>query len=257
MTHWHLWLDDAHAGPVNMARDEALLELATEEGIGVLRLYRWAPFTLSFGAHEPALRRYDRERIEGLGLAVVRRPTGGRAVWHADELTYAVAAPEVMLGTLAESYHAIHTAIADALRGLGASVSLAKRPSEPAALEDGACFASPIGGEIVARGKKVVGSAQLRRGGAFLQHGSILLAGSQEVVNDVTRGAPPGSGDITLSDVLGHPVDPAQLGAAIARAAREAWLGDWEEDSDLAERASRLADRHLPRFSSEEWTWRR
>lgn len=254
---WHLWLDAAHRGPVNMARDEALLGLATQDGIGVLRLYRWAPFTLSFGAHEPALRRYDRERIEALGLPVVRRPTGGRAVWHAEELTYSVAAPEAFLGSLAESYHAIHTAIADALRSFGASVSLAPRPTEPAALEDGACFASPIGGEIVSQGKKVVGSAQLRRGGAFLQHGSILLSGSQGVVNDVTRGAPPGSGDITVDRILGHPVDPAALGHAISRAARDTWLGDWTDGSTVAERASTLAERHLARFSSEEWTWRR
>jgi lipoate-protein ligase A len=254
---WHLWLDEAHAGPVNMARDEALLEIAAETGNGVLRIYRWAPFTLSFGAHEPALRRYDRDRIEALGLPVVRRPTGGRAVWHAEELTYAVAAPESAFGSLTETYHAIHTAIADALRGMGASVTLARRPAAPPALEDGACFASPIGGEIVAGGRKAVGSAQLRRGGAFLQHGSILLSGSQDIVNDVTRGAPPEGGEITLADVLGRRVDPAAVASALTRAARDAWLGDWDDGGPLAGRAAALAERHVARFASEEWTWRR
>ncbi|MGH7735607.1 MAG: lipoate--protein ligase family protein, partial [Gemmatimonadales bacterium] len=204
-----------------MARDEALLELAASDGLRILRLYRWSPATLSFGANEPALRRYDRDRIESLGLPVVRRPTGGRAVWHADEITYAVAAPIDAFGNLAETYHAIHTVIADALRKLGASVSLARKPAGPAALEDGACFAAPAGGEVVARGRKVVGSAQLRRGDAFLQHGSILLSGSQATVNDVTRGAPPNGADISLDTLLGRAVTSEEVAEQVARAARE------------------------------------
>lgn len=255
--HWHLWLDSAHTGPENMARDEALLELAASDGLRTLRLYRWAPATLSFGAHEPALRRYDRDRIEALGLPVVRRPTGGRAVWHADELTYAVAAPTDTFGTLAETYHAIHTVIADALRGLGASVSLARKPVAPAALEDGACFASPAGGEVIARGRKVVGSAQLRRGGSFLQHGSILLSGSQATVNDVTRGAPPHGADISLDALLGRTVGAEEVAEQLARAARDGWIGPWEDAGPTADRAVALAERHLARFRSDDWTWRR
>lgn len=255
--YWHLWLDAARPGPLNMAVDEALLDLVTTERVGVLRLYRWDPWTLSFGAHEPALRRYDRARIEALRLPVVRRPTGGRAVWHADEVTYAIAAPTDTFGSLTETYHAIHTAIADALRALGAPVSLARRPAAPPALEEGACFASPVGGEIVARHRKVVGSAQLRRGDAFLQHGSILLSGSQAPVNDVTRGAPPDGVDITLGELLGHPVEATAVTVALAEAARNAWPGNWEEIDRLAPRAMALAEPLLPRFRSEEWTWRR
>ena len=255
--HWHLWLDAAHAGPENMARDEALLDLAAAERIGVLRLYRWAPATLSFGAHEPALRRYDADRIAALGLAVVRRPTGGRAVWHADELTYAVAAPTDTFGTLAETYHAIHTVIADGLRALGAAVTLARKPVDPPALEDGACFAAPVGGEIVARGRKVTGSAQLRRGDAFLQHGSILLAGTQATVNDVTRGAPPRGADVSLAELLGRRIEADEVAEAVARAARDGWVGTWDATGDLAERATALAERHVPGFRTDEWTWRR
>lgn len=254
---WHLWLDTAHSGPENMARDEALLELAADDGIGILRLYRWTPATLSFGAHEPALRRYDRDRIDALALPVVRRPTGGRAVWHADELTYAVAAPIATFGTLAETYHAIHTVIADALRGLGAPVSLARKPIDPPALEDGACFAVPVGGEIIARGGKVVGSAQLRRGDAFLQHGSILLSGSQATVNDVTRGAAPDGADLSLAALLDRPIGADEVASAVARAARDGWIGEWETSGPVAERVARRAEAHVARFRSEEWTWRR
>ena len=240
-----------------MARDEALLDLAAADGIGILRLYRWAPATLSFGAHEPALRRYDRDRIDALTLPVVRRPTGGRAVWHADELTYAVAAPNTTFGTLAETYHAIHTVIAGALRALGAPVSLARKPTDPPTLGDGACFAVPVGGEIVARGRKVVGSAQLRRGDAFLQHGSILLSGSQATVNDVTRGAAPDGADITLGALLDRPVGAREVADAVAGSARDGWLGTWEAPSHIPERAAELAERHVGRFRTEEWTWRR
>ena len=105
-----------------MARDQALLDLAERSGGAFLRLYRWEPFCLSFGRHEPALRRYDRNRIRDLGLSCVRRPTGGRAVWHARELTYAVAAPLDAFGGLREAYHAIHQTIARALSSFGVPV---------------------------------------------------------------------------------------------------------------------------------------
>ena len=98
-----------------------------------LRLYRWAPHCLSFGRHEPALRRYDRARIESLGLDVVRRPTGGRAVWHAEELTYAIAAPAEELGGLRQAYHEIHAMLLDGFVRLGIAGELAPagRPVGP------------------------------------------------------------------------------------------------------------------------------
>ena len=101
--NWHHLADGPADAAHNMATDLALLDLAAERGIGFVRTYTWAPFALSFGANEPALKRYDRDAISARGLSVVRRPTGGRAVWHAEELTYAVAAPEGALGSLAES----------------------------------------------------------------------------------------------------------------------------------------------------------
>jgi lipoate-protein ligase A len=121
-----------------MAVDETLLDRAAG-GERWLRLYRWQP-ALSFGRHEPAERRYDIGAIERLALATVRRPTGGRAVWHAGELTYAVAAPSQGFGTLREAYAAIHLLVRDALRSLGAEAELA--PAGAAAPVDaGACFA--------------------------------------------------------------------------------------------------------------------
>src|SRR5512147_348802 len=120
-----LWIDATpRPGWLNMAIDRALLERA-QAGEQWLRLYAWSPACLSFGRHEPAARRYDRERIAALGLDVVRRPTGGRAVWHAGELTYALAAPAAAMGALREAYAEIHRVIRNAVRALGAAAELA------------------------------------------------------------------------------------------------------------------------------------
>src|SRR5438874_10713974 len=81
-----------------MAVDEALLDESDRTGGAFLRLYRFSPPCLSLGRNEPARARYDRAAITRLGITVVRRPTGGRAVWHEHEVTYAVAAPLAALG---------------------------------------------------------------------------------------------------------------------------------------------------------------
>ena len=171
---WQVMIDaTGRAGASNMALDALLLEDAARTGRATLRLYRWSPPCLSFGRNEPALARYDRAAIEHRGWDVVRRPTGGRAVWHEDEVTYAVAAPIAAFGSLHQSYCAIHERLAAALRTLGAPARLAPKNGRPAGLGVGACFASPVGGEITVHDRKVVGSAQVRLESAFLQHGSI------------------------------------------------------------------------------------
>lgn len=227
-----------------MAVDEALLHEAAASGRPTLRLYRWAPPCLSFGRNEPALARYDRAAIERLGLDVVRRPTGGRAVWHDAEVTYAVAAPIAEFGTLASSYRAIHACLADALRALGVLAELA--PSQrPANLSAGPCFAAPVGGEVLADGRKVIGSAQVRHGPAFLQHGSILLDGTQEVIQAVSRQSSAVSGATSLTAVLGCPVGFTEVADAVVSA--------WGTPFTVL---------HQPpppstAFSSPAWTWRR
>ncbi|HXG97203.1 MAG TPA: hypothetical protein VNJ06_08860, partial [Gemmatimonadales bacterium] len=146
-----------------MAADVALLDDAVHFGNASLRLYLWDPPTLSIGRNQ---------LVDGIaidGVAVVRRPTGGQAVWHEHEVTYAVAAPIAHFGSLRNAYCQIHTRIATALRSLGIDALLAGdrravRPSD----RPTSCFASPVGGEIMVQGRKLVGSAQVRRGDAFL-----------------------------------------------------------------------------------------
>ena len=250
---WSL-LDDLGPRPgwYQMALDLALLELAERRGEGFVRFYRWKPWCLSFGRHEPALRRYDRGRIEQQGLDTVRRPTGGRAVWHARELTYAVAAPVAWFGSLGESYRAIHQAIADALGTLGVRATLAEdRPV--AGVGTGACFAAPVGGEVMAAGRKLVGSAQLRLGGAFLQHGSLLLEDDQHLVAELTLGAAALPTDTTLTRVAGRTVPDHEAAGTLAVRFRQ-WPGQWRAfDLD----PEQLAGIHAARFRDPAWTWRR
>jgi lipoate-protein ligase A len=252
---WFLWVDELpRRGWMNMAIDAALLELAERDDVGFVRLYRWGPPCLSFGRHEPAARRYRRERIEALGLDVVRRPTGGRAVWHEAELTYAVAAPADALGSLAESHREIHRMLARALERLGVEVTLAPagRAAPPSA---GPCFDVASGGELVVGGRKVVGSAQLRTATAFLQHGSILLDGTQQVLPAVSAVPTPPSGATSLSAALARPTGFQEVAEQIAEAAR-AWPGSWRTVATgdvIVERAAAGADL----FRSDSWTWSR
>jgi lipoate-protein ligase A len=247
---WQLIIDLVGLpGPDNMAIDQALLEEADQGGAAFLRLYRWDPPCLSFGRNEPAAARYDRAALERRGLAVVRRPTGGRAVWHEHEVTYAVAAPMAAFGggegSLRASYRAIHARLAAALCALGVEATLA---SDRPPARHGPCFASPVGGEVLVNGRKVIGSAQVRRGAALLQHGSILLAGSQETVREVSRENGEGRGETTLCEVLGRTVTFEDVAAAVVAA----WDGAVTPIAPY---------RPLPsltvRFSDPAWTWRR
>ena len=250
---WNLWLDVARPGYLNMAIDQALLDRAGRYGERWLRLYRWQPHCLSFGRHEPAMRRYDPVRIAERGLDTVRRPTGGRAVWHGREVTYAIVTPANALGALRQAYLEIHQMLLQALRALGAPAVMAP-PRPPARLDAGACFAQPVGGEIIIAGKKVVGSAQRREGEALLQHGSILLHDDQAIVQAVTREASAnesGAGALLSVDLP----DQGELVEAVANAAAARWGGRWDPQPPI-ESVLELATSHVPRFRSDAWTWR-
>jgi lipoyl(octanoyl) transferase len=250
---WHLLIDELpRPGWTNMAIDHALLERAERQGESWLRLYQWAPHCLSFGRHEPARLRYDAEQISACGIDTVRRPTGGRAVWHAQELTYSVATPYSRFGTLHAAYVEIHQMLADALKMLGVAVSLADRRRTPP-LDSGPCFAHPVGGEVMMDGRKVVGSAQLRSGSALLQHGSVLLQDSQYVVRELMK-------EDRKPAPLPFQQEPwaeaGDVSEAITAVATHRWQGDWDRGADevaLLEEASI----HYPHYSSAAWTWSR
>src|SRR5947208_15863305 len=239
-------------GPENMAYDAGLLARADRTGSAFLRLYRFQPPCLSLGRNEPAAARYDRAAIARRGLDVVRRPTGGRAVWHEHEVTYAVAAPIATFGGLRGAYHAIHARLAAALHTLGVAATLAPdRPTARPPDRHGSCFATPVGGEVLVAGRKLVGSAQVRRGQAFLQHGSILLDGSQAMVQVVSRERGAGSGETTLAAVLGRPVSFEEVANAVIEA-----FGDVGAQHAAPLPSVRPTVRPSV-FQDPAWTWRR
>jgi lipoate-protein ligase A len=183
---WRLLLHPPDRGTWNMAVDEAILE---EVGLGssppTLRLYAWTPPCLSLGFSQTSAN-VDKAALNQNGWDLVRRPTGGKAILHTDELTYAVTAPlqePNVGGGLLKSYHSIAQPLMEALRLLGLhpesekndNLTPATRPQEPV------CFEVPSHYEITIQGKKLIGSAQARRKEALLQHGSVPLGG------DLTR----------------------------------------------------------------------
>jgi len=173
-------------------------------------------------------------------------------VWHDAEVTYAVAAPTSTFGSLPESYNIIHATLAAALRRLGVDALLAApQRSHAVQLDGGACFATPVGGEVITDRGKLVGSAQVRDRGAFLQHGSILLDDRQDVVTRVTRGQSARPAATSLSAVLGRSVAFEEVVDVIVAQATADWGGDWQDGE-----ADPLGI-DVGRFGDPAWTWRR
>jgi lipoate-protein ligase A len=185
MDTWRLLIDPPARGAWNMAVDEAILEAAGRgDSLPTLRLYAWDPPCLSLGYAQPASD-VDLARLQARGWDLVRRPTGGRAILHTDELTYSVCAPLTeprVAGTLLASYNRLARALLRALQILGLPVEMQEHAAVPAAKNTNpVCFEVPSTYEITVGGKKLVGSAQARRKEGVLQHGSLPLTG------DLTR----------------------------------------------------------------------
>ena len=211
MDTWRLLLTPPAHGAWNMAVDETLLEsVGRGASLPTLRLYAWHPPCLSLGYAQP-FSDIDRPRLLARGWDLVRRPTGGRAILHSDELTYSVVAPPDeprLAGTLLESYNRLAQALLAALQSLGLPVEIQEHAALPAAHlclrhwrrqnTNPVCFEVPSTYEITVGGKKLVGSAQARRKEGVLQHGSLPLSG------DLTR----------ILQVLAFPNEVARLRAA-------------------------------------------
>jgi lipoate-protein ligase A len=253
--NWRLLVqDEPRSGSWNMALDHALAE-SNVDGEGVLRFYAWSPHTISFGRNEPARGRYDLATARKAGLGFVRRPTGGRAVLHAREVTYSVVFPVRALGGLRRSYLRISEGLVTGLRSLGcaAEVVTGGLTLPPDA---GPCFQAPAPGEVVLAGRKLVGSAQVRMGGSVLQHGSVILSGDQSILTRLTGGAGDSAPPATLDSVSGS-LGWQQVTGALAEGLTLALGGSWRQGdvTPLEEdRAARLDHDH---YATDAWTWRR
>lgn len=237
--------------------DEALLA-AAREGRFTLRLYRWSPGCLSLGRNQPAAELYDARRAARLGIDVVRRPTGGRAVYHDRELTYSVTAPEGAWGGVRESCARIHGALGRGLARLGVRVESAGRGGPAPAPAARACFRDPLPGELVAGGRKLVGSAQWREGGVLLQHGSLLLWDDQRMAERLRCGGgeEPAARGVGLAELLGREPALETLCEAVTDGLATE-LGVELRPGDPSREELREACRVESRYRSPGWTWRR
>lgn len=179
MRQWRLIYDGLNRGPVNMAVDEAMMSsVAAGDAPPTLRLYGWSPPCLSLGYGQRSSD-VDLERVRAAGWGLVRRPTGGRAILHTDELTYSVALPDahpLANGGVIETYLRLSRGLMAAMGQLGLGV-LADPDGDTDSAKGPVCFEVPSKYEITVGGKKLIGSAQVRRRGGVLQHGSIPLDG--------------------------------------------------------------------------------
>lgn len=219
--HWRLILDGKDDGPTNMAVDQAIFR-SVEVGASppTLRFYGWDPPSVSLGrSQRPDL--LDLEKCRGLGIGVVGRPTGGKAVFHDRDVTYSLSCPihsSLFPHTLKGSYEAISSCIVNGLSRLGKGIDLMVLPSGGVESRM-ACFEGPSALEIVAGGKKLVGSAQRRGERAFLQHGSIPLEIQWESLFLIFRegSLPPRPRAFGLRECLGREIEENEVIEALLR----------------------------------------
>lgn len=231
MRQWRLIYDNPTSGARNMAVDEAIMgAVARGERPPTLRLYDWTPACLSLGYGQKTSD-VDFDRLARMGWDAVRRPTGGRAILHTDELTYSITLPEehpIANGGIVESYRRLSAALMQALAALGAPVAADRRDDGPK-LTGPVCFEVPSHYEITFDGRKLLGSAQTRRRGGVLQHGTLPLRG------DVSR----------ICDALVYPDEPTREAAKTAVHERATTLAEalggrivaWQDAADAVAQA--------------------
>lgn len=281
-------------GAHNMGIDRAVAESVEAGGPAALRFYYWEPPCLSLGRNQPAVDVYDRAAAAARGIDIVRRPTGGRAVLHDRELTYCVAVPVGQLGPPRETYAAINRALVAGLRRLGVAARVVSERSLGAAAPAGGmsggggiqqpsreaagvrdqrpapwqealgptpCFDAAAPGEVVAEGRKLIGSAQRKEGRVLLQHGSLLLEGDQSAVVELLLEPPPFPPALlprpaTLRELLGTLPQRAELESALVAGFEEA-LGIRLAPAALSSAEREAAERWTRHFASDDWTWRK
>ena len=240
---WRLLIQPDADGAANMATDEALLDAyLTPQGRAsppTLRLYGWNPATLSLGKGQAALRSHDPAYLTAQRLGLVRRPTGGQAVLHERERTYCVIGrldrPPFDVGVL-ETYAWVSEALRGAIESLGIPTTTAPRRRSDPADRGPVCFNVASSHELLHDGRKLVGSAQMRRRQAFLQHGSIpMFANAQRL--GAAIGTRVDESRITgLADALGHAPEIPRVDEALVGGFRDRFdvelipgrLSDWE-----------------------------
>lgn len=269
---WRILSCEPAGGAWNMAVDEAVLESVTRgDSRPVLRLYRWQPPCLSLGYSQP-VSDVDLLKLKESGWEMVRRPTGGRAILHTDELTYAVIAPlteERAAGTLLESYQRLSQALLRALQLLQVRAEVQgdqTHPSPAAQADPAICFERPSSYEITVNNKKLIGSAQSRRYKGVLQHGSLPLSGDLARITRVL--AYPDEAQrleaaarikeraATVESALGRPLSWEEAAWAFERAFQETLALDFEPGKLTSAEQQRAIQLVQEKYANPAWTMR-
>ena len=253
----------------NMAVDELLFEScqahlregrSAEDAPITLRVYAWSPPAISLGRGQAAERDIFLERLADEGIDICRRLTGGRAVLHDCELTYSITGSQALLGdAIGETYHRISRGLAEGLAALGAEVELAP-PSGSAYASQGSCFATASVWELSIGGKKMVGSAQCREGGAVLQHGSVLLRSSEERLASLLkpRGAERfltrSAHAVGLREVLGEEISFHDVAEALKTGLEKALGFRFSPYRLTSTEKARVLEISRSRYENREWT---
>ena len=213
---WRLILSPSLDPFLNMAVDEILFRQVARQGSPpIVRLYGWSGPSVTLGRFQDALKAVNLDGCRKHGVTLVRRLTGGRLVFHGDDMTYSVIARlgnPPFQGGIIHSYNEISRWIVEACRTMGFEASLAagvprhsRKSREKADLEldqtRELCFSSTSRYEVVCGGRKLAGSAQMRAEGAMLQQGSIPLDLNVNLMADVMR-RPGGKSQFLSSDTM-------------------------------------------------------
>lgn len=251
---WRLLHTAPADGGWNMACDLALMAVAREHNVGVLRVYGWAQPTVSFGRNERLVGRLDADRLASRHLAGVRRPTGGRALLHDAEITYSVVLPVAQRTAWRGVYDHVNRALLAAVQTLGVAASIAPKTS-PQTADDSVCFSGISAGEIAVGDRKLVASSVWRQNSAYLQHGSILVNDHQhELAAVLTGDAPSAKPAATLSELLATVPTREKFGAALAQAFTSYGIVDsWSIPESVAQEINALRQSLL----LPSWLWRR
>jgi lipoate-protein ligase A len=261
---WRLLVTEPLDGATNMAVDEALLRARSRaSGAPTVRFYGWRPATVSLGYAQPLDDTVDRTRCRALGIGLVRRPTGGSAILHEPperEVTYSVVAREGDFpgaDDVLETYRVIGQGLAAGLGRLGVAAELAPlvRGRRAGAGSPAFCFRRAGAYEIAVGGRKLVGSAQRRQRGCFLQHGSVLLDADPARIRAVFPSeAEPAAGMVTLAGVLGRSPGFDAVAEALAAGLEEA-LGARLAPAGLTPAEIALAEALVAgKYGTEAWT---
>ena len=224
MNTWRVILDGDHEPEYNMKLDEAILYAVIRgESPPTLRFYGWSRNAITIGYHQRTANVIDIERAEAVGLTILKRPTGGRAVLHGNDLTYSISSPtDVFKGAgVTESYRVLSESLAAGLAEAGVKVTLARGQGSDHAPGPKPCFASTARYELTWRGMKLVGSAQRRIREGILQQGSIPLRNGDV---DMWALLPPAIRSrvkrirwATIEEILGKPIRREEIAGPIGR----------------------------------------